>query len=87
VPHKKEIHTTRPSREIPPVSDPAAVFESFPAFKLDRQQAKTIYDEIVDGLKRLPDLMEVRRVSRRDRAILTQLMRHAFNPPAIKDAP
>lgn len=85
VPHKKEVHTTRPSREVHPIADPAIVFESYAAFKIDRKRALEIYDEVADGLKRLPEFMDIRRISPRDRKTLTHLMPHALKPPAIKE--
>ncbi|MCC6913495.1 MAG: type II toxin-antitoxin system HipA family toxin [Rhodospirillaceae bacterium] len=84
VPHKKEVHTTRASRGTHPIPDPARVFESFPAFKLERGKALEIYDEIVAGVRRLPEFLDRRNIASKDRRTLMGLMAHALNPPAVQ---
>nr|WP_247887439.1 type II toxin-antitoxin system HipA family toxin [Azospirillum sp. SYSU D00513] len=81
VPHRQARLVLRPARDVDPHPDPAIAAPAYPAFDLSRAEASAVYGEIVAGLTLLPDLLDRYEVSRGDRALLLDLMRHAAAPP------
>ncbi len=72
VPHRQvnPVMSAQPGAER--VVDPLAAFEAHPHFRLTREKAARIYDEVVEGLKHLTQLMDDGDIVRKDRGVVAR---------------
>ena len=83
VPNRQSRLVLRPAAGFPPEPDPRAAFAAHAHFRLDRQAAAAIYDEVAAGFADLPRALERRDVTARDRETALAMMPFAVNPPAL----
>jgi serine/threonine-protein kinase HipA len=83
VPARQGRLVLAPAPGVSPEPDPARAFAAHAQFRLDRSAATQIYEEVVDGLKRLPEVLDRREVTARDRATALAMMPFAANPPVL----
>jgi serine/threonine-protein kinase HipA len=82
VPNRSERLVLRPAAGIDPLPDPAAAFRAHADLGLSQADARSIYDEIVAGLKALPAILDRLEVTARDRDTIEGLMPFAFARPS-----
>jgi len=81
--HQPNRLVLAPAKNISPEANPAIAFQAHPHFGISRNQAESIYEEIVAGLGKLPNILDEYEVTERDRETLATLWVYALNPPAL----
>lgn len=81
--HKPARLVLAPATSIAPEPNPAVAFQAHDLFRLSRQDAVNVYDGIVDGLKKIDEILDQFEVTSKDRAILQEMWVHALNPPVL----
>ena len=83
VPHPgRRRHVCAPAPGVSPEWNPDAAFAAYPKFGLAVGDATSILDEVQGALARIPDFMEAREMSARDRELLLPLI----SPVAVANA-
>ncbi len=72
-----------PAKGISPEANPAIAIQAHPHFGISRNDAESIYEEIVVGMGKLPTILDQYEVSARDRETLAKLWVYALNPPPL----
>jgi len=83
VPNRQRRLVLAPAPGISPEPDPLTAFGAHAHFRLDRQAASAIYDEVVAGLADFLRALDQREVTARDRETVLAMMPFAVNPPAL----
>jgi serine/threonine-protein kinase HipA len=83
VPQKQEVLVMAPARGISSLPTPASAFDAWPHMHLELDEAREIYNTVVEGLKSLDRLLDQYNVSLRDRSATRDLMATRWNPPAL----
>lgn len=85
VPGRQGRLVLAPAPGFSPDPDPLGAFAAHARFRLNRRAAVEIYDEVVDGLRSLPQTLDRREVTVRDRKTALALMPFALNPDILPD--
>jgi serine/threonine-protein kinase HipA len=86
VPGRQPNMVLRPARGYYPAPDPRKALAAHAAFGLERREALTVFDEVATAMAKLPEYLDLHRVSEGDRKTLAEIMTFAFNPPRLADA-
>jgi serine/threonine-protein kinase HipA len=81
--HRQGRLVLSPAPGIPPAPAPESAFAAYNVFGLSDNDARQIYDEVVQGAANLPRLLDEHEVSRKDRDFLEPFWVKAFRPPAL----
>lgn len=82
VPHKNGRHVCAPAPGVSPARDPRVAAKAFRAFGLDARRARDIYDEVVAGVRRVNEALNVRGVTVKDRGTVMPLLAACLDPPS-----
>lgn len=81
--HRAGRHVLLAASGVSPAPDPRLAFMAHSSFRLSLSEAKAIYDEMVEGVRELPDLLNRHEVTQRDREVLSEYWKHLLRPPAL----
>lgn len=81
VPHKMVRHVCAPAPGFSPAHDPRVAVEAYKAFGLSAGAARTIYDEVVAGVRRVREALDAREVTAKDRETVAPLLWACYDPP------
>ncbi len=81
--HQPHRLVLAPVKGISPEANPAIAIQAHPHFGISRNDAESIYEEIVVGMGKLPTILDQYEVSARDRETLAKLWVYALNPPPL----
>jgi serine/threonine-protein kinase HipA len=86
VPHKMARHVCAPTPALSPENDPGVAAAAYTAFGLRAAEARAVFDEVVDGMQRVREMLEFREVSAKDRQTVEPLLKACLSPPAWTEA-
>ncbi|HYD67480.1 HipA domain-containing protein [Azospirillum sp.] len=85
VPNRVARHAIAPAPKLSPEWNPLAAMGSHRLFGLGEAEAQAIFDQVVEGCRRVRDVMDERAVTPRDREIVAPLLQACLSPPAWAD--
>lgn len=74
VPNNRTTLVIRPARDIEATSDIDVAFQGWPNFRLTAEQATEIRDQVEDGMRKLPELLDRYEVTTANRETLAPLL-------------
>ncbi len=74
VPNASKTMVLRPSPDVEATADIDVAFKAWPKFLLTQEQALEIRQQVEDGMRRLPEMLDLHKVSAHDRETLAPLL-------------
>jgi len=74
VPNNRTTLVLRPARDIEATVSIDVAYPAWPSFRLTKEQASGIREQIEDGMRKLPEILDRFEVSSRDRQTLAPLL-------------